>query len=354
MKVEGAAIAELLSGSWRATPEPFSSPSEVLESLDERLQATGAGGLAWWRIRDTAAADSPAGRSLHDAFRMQVLDARLREQTVNTALDIMESAGVRPILAKGWAMARLYPRPGMRPYGDVDLFVPPESFDAASAELAKHTDPSPRVDLHAGVPRYGGTWADVLERSRTVRLGERSLRIFGPEDHLGFLSSHLLFHGAWRPLWLCDIALLAETLPGDFDWDYLLALPERQVEEIRVAVRLAHEVLGSDIAGTPWPGTVHRLPGWLPAATMAAWSRGHYSTTTALALTDAGALMASVRLRWPNAIEVSNRWGASYSGLPRLPIQFWDVAVRAARGILDAPKKLAGRRAARKEKHESR
>jgi len=29
--------------------------------------------------------------------------------------------GVEPILGKGWAIARLYPERGMRPYGDIDL-----------------------------------------------------------------------------------------------------------------------------------------------------------------------------------------------------------------------------------------
>jgi len=359
MSARGAAIADLLSGSWRATPEPFAQASSVLELLNERLQITGAAGLAWWRIRDSAVADSPVGRSLHDAFRLQVLDARLHEQTLRTALDLIESAGVEPVLAKGWAMAQAYPHAGMRPYGDFDLFVAPKSLDAAAAALARRRGRSLRVDLHSGVPRYSGTWADVLERSRTVRFGSRALRIFGPEDHLGLLSSHLLFHGAWRPLWLCDIAVLAETLPDDFDWDYVLALPARQIEEIRVAVRLAHEVLGAEIDDTPWSGTSDRLPTWLPAATMAAWSRGHYSTTTALALTEArvGAVLKSLRLRWPNPIEVTHRWGASYGGMPRVPIQLWDVAVRAARGLLDAPSRLLRRRAVAKEKkeeHESR
>jgi hypothetical protein len=354
MSAQGAAVADLLSGSWRVTPAPYTGASTALEPINERLQATGAGGLAWKRIEGSSLADTPEGRSLRDAFRLQVLDARLREESLHAALDLVEGAGVQPVLAKGWAMARAYPHAGLRPYGDFDLFVAPSDLDAAQAAIATCRDRSLRVDLHAGVPRYGGTWADVQARARPVPLGSRTLRIFGPEDHLGLLSSHLLFHGAWRPLWLVDIALLVETLPDDFDWGYVMALPRRQVEELRVAVRLAHEVLGAEIADTPWSGARDRLPAWLPAATMAAWSAGHYSTTTALALTEArgGSVLRSLRLRWPNPIEVTHRWGASYGAMPRLPLQLWDVAVRGARGLLDAPSRLRARRGLAKREEE--
>ena len=42
------------------------------------------------------------------------------------------------------------------------------------------------------------------------------------EDQLRQLCLHLLRHGACRPLWLCDVAVMLESLPGDFDWDRCL------------------------------------------------------------------------------------------------------------------------------------
>lgn len=231
-KVDGALIAEALRGSWRSTPPDVQLTAGHLKLLNERLQATGAGGLAWWRIRDSALADSPAGVSLRDAFRIQSLHARLHEERICVALDVLASVGVEPAMIKGWVVARGYPQAGLRPYGDIDLLVAPEELDAAAAALARHaenTDRPLRVDLHSGVPGREGQWATVMERSETAHIGERAFRVLGPEDHLGLLCRHFLSHGAWRPLWLCDIALICESLPGDFDWTYLQAWPRRQV-----------------------------------------------------------------------------------------------------------------------------
>jgi len=351
----GEGIAQVLRGSWRPEPPPFNGSHELLETIHERLQVTGAAGLAWWRLRDSAHASTSVGRALHDTFRIQTLDALRHEELLRTALDLLESADIRPILAKGWAMARMYPRAGMRPYGDFDVFVDPDSFAAAAAALARHTGSPLNVDLHPGAPRPGVSWNSVLQRARAVPFGTRTLRVFGPEDHLGFLSSHLLSHGAWRPLWLCDIALLVESQSRELDWDYFLGSPGRQLEEVRVAVRLAHEVLGAVIDDTPWAGAEGRIPSWLPAATLAAWSREHYSTTTRILLTEAsvGKVLHALRVRWPNPIEVTSRWGAPYNRMPRLPLQLWDAGVRAARALLDAPPHIARRSAVEPEATES-
>lgn len=51
-----------------------------------------------------------------------------------------------------------------------------------------------------------------------IKLGETSIRVPAAEDHFRLVAIHLLSHGAWRPLWLCDIAAMLEDLPQDFNW----------------------------------------------------------------------------------------------------------------------------------------
>src|SRR5205807_1179327 len=77
------------------------------------------------------------------------------------------------------------------------------------------------VDLHEGMPDLPDrSWDEVYRRSRLVRLRNSDVRILGAEDHLRLTCFHLLRHGAWCPLWLCDVVVILESLPPGFDWDY--------------------------------------------------------------------------------------------------------------------------------------
>ena len=59
---------------------------------------------------------------------------------------------MKPLLAKGWAVARLYPEPGLRPYGDTDLYLRSEEYDAAVTALRNPDTLRGPVDLHRGFP----------------------------------------------------------------------------------------------------------------------------------------------------------------------------------------------------------
>ena len=63
-----------------------------------------------------------------DTGNMEVLHHRVHEMEIGEAFSRLRSVGIEPILAKGWAIARLYPERGMRPYGDIDLCVHPDHF----------------------------------------------------------------------------------------------------------------------------------------------------------------------------------------------------------------------------------
>jgi hypothetical protein len=74
------------------------------------------------------------------------------------------------------------------------------------------------------------TWDELFARSQLVPLGDSQIRILGDEDHLRIICLHLLRSGAWRPLWLCDVAVALETLSPDFDWDICLGRDPRQAD----------------------------------------------------------------------------------------------------------------------------
>lgn len=339
--VLGTRIAQALTGTWREHPpaRPSLTAAE-LATIAPHLLRTGAGGVGWWGVCGTEleleqGSESAAASELHDAFRLQTIQARLHEGRLAKALEILRGVGIQPVLAKGWAVAREYPAVGLRPYGDLDLHVDPAEFELARSALDRHGGAGDaeahsdnlRVDLHSGVPRLAHSWQDLWARTTEAPLAGGSVRVLGAADHLELLCTHFFEHGAWRPLWLCDIALFVETQGGEL---------VRGAEFVRSAVLLAHELLGARLADTPWAGAHKPLPRWLPRAALRAWGvGGHYSLTTSIALEERspGALLRSAKIRWPNPIEASVRWGRPFDNTPRLPFQILDVVARSWQAI---------------------
>ena len=218
----GKAVAAVLAGAWRRSPPRIEPQPEALESILPLLTAGGAGGLAWRRLRESPLRTSAAGRELRQHYRQQALRAVDREAAICELLPRLQAVGVEPILIKGWSSALLYPEPGLRPSGDVDLCVPAGRLEAALAALS---GPLPgAVDLHADVPDLPDrSWEVLFRRSRLVALGQTEVRLLGWEDQLRLLCLHLARHGMARPLWLCDVGACLESLPATFDWDTFLA-----------------------------------------------------------------------------------------------------------------------------------
>src|SRR5262249_55031075 len=159
-------------------------------------------------------------------------------------------AGLEPIVFKGWTLSRLYPHRALRPFGDFDLLVAETESERARAvlrALPPWLQERADVDTPRPLPRYlpdragDAPWAGA----RSERLGLARCRTLAPEDHFRLVALHQLHHGGWRPLWLCDLAVLLESLPGDFDWDRCLAGDRRLSEGVRAAVGLAVELLGA-------------------------------------------------------------------------------------------------------------
>src|SRR4051794_30999808 len=108
-RIPGAAITGVLRGAWRQDPPPLDSECAAVAALAPLLVETGAGALAWWRLRRSGAPGGPALRPLRAAYRAQALEAAAQEEFLERAVRLMRWAGAEPILVKGWSAARLYP-----------------------------------------------------------------------------------------------------------------------------------------------------------------------------------------------------------------------------------------------------
>src|SRR5205085_7561887 len=107
-------------------------------------------------------------------------------------------------------------------------------------------------------------------------LQETSVRVPALEDHLRLLSVHMLAHGAWRPIWLCDVAVALESSRSQFDWDRFLAGNHFVSDCAVCGLGLAARLLGASLEGAP-AAVAERalaLPRWLRPAVLRAWETG--------------------------------------------------------------------------------
>jgi hypothetical protein len=332
----GKLVAQLLAGAWRCpTPSPVTLPEELAE-VATLLMRSGAGSLAWWRVRQSGVEDFSVARELQETYRFYLLQAALHERRLKQVVSLLRSHGVEPLLVKGWATARHYPEPGLRQYCDLDLCVLPDQFSAARAALENLDGQGCNVDLHVGFDKfYDRESEDVFARSHLVSLDDVEVRVLCAEDDLRFLCVHMLRHGAVRPLWLCDIAVLLERRAGDFDWDLCLGRSGQQADWVACAIGLAHQLLGAEVAGTPVSRRAGKLPTWLVPAVLKEWGTpfqplGQVAIYLRRPLSKLRRLPTALSHHWPNPIEATVTLRGPFNEIPRLPFQIGHVFSRTA------------------------
>lgn len=333
----GRSVASVLAGAWREQPPPLNLDPSSLADISALLAKTGAGGLAWWRIRESEFADSSVGQEFQQTFRAQSLQSGMHERTLMDAVGHLRAAGIEPLLAKGWLAAGLYAQRGLRPYGDIDLWVRPEEHKAALDALGYPPGQQYPIDVHPNTPARDRTWDELMARSHPEPVGGMHVQALGAEDHLYLLSVHMLAHGAWRPLWLCDVAAALESMPTDFDWEYCLQGGKHRPNWLATAIGLATGVLGASAEGLPTAISDARLPGWLTRSVLTSWGVATpYLHTSPVGLTARGptALWNALRIRWPNPIQVTIDWNRGFDRTPRLPVQLAECIVRSGRFLL--------------------
>jgi len=217
----------------------------------------------------------------------------------------MRSLGIEPILLKGWAAARHYPNQGLRPYGDIDISVRADDYQNAARALAGLDPLRFRVDLHSGFSKFGMKGeSELFARSQLITLGQTEVRILCAEDHLRVICFHLMREGAWRPVWLVDVAAVLEFRPGNFDWNYCLR-DSRRARPVVHAIGLAHRLLGVKIEGIPEVQRLHKQPGWLIPTVLNEWGSptpsmfSRHAVPMLRHLRHRGDLLNGLRHRWP-------------------------------------------------------
>jgi hypothetical protein len=350
VKSPGSLVAEMLRGSWRLSPPPLELTATQLKEITPLLQKSGAAALSWRRLQASDLRDVPHAKQLHQSYRRYTLRAAFIQQTIKRTISLLRSIGIEPILVKGWAAARLYPEPGLRPYGDIDLCVRPEQLVAAKGALKNLADEQHEVDLHCGFETLGGGNFDEMHtRSQLMQLEETSVRVLSAEDHLRVLSIHMLREGAWRPLWLCDIAAAVEARPVRFDWDRCLGKNRRQADWIIASIALAEQLLGADVGDTPAACRTKQLPRWLTATILKEWEAKmpsmpeRHITPMARYLRYPAGILKGLRDRWPNPIEATIQVRGPFNELPRLPFQLGNCLARTAKFAARLPQSLRQR-----------
>jgi hypothetical protein len=338
----GQCVAKVLARSWDPSPLSVESPTSLTPSLTALLMASGAAALAWRKIARLSPSDYPTGRELHEAYRLHTIQAAVHELSLREAIGVLRANGIEPILVKGWAIARLYPEPGLRPYGDLDLCVDPTEYQRAR-EIVDSARADSCIDLHQGISELTDyTWEQVFARSLLVDLDGESIRVPCPEDHLRILCLHFLGHGAMRPLWLCDIAAALESRAANFDWDLFLGSHRRRADWIACILRLAHELLDMSLEGVPPAVRSQPFPKWLLSAVLKEWGTplGTRAAGPALPMSfylrEPWGVFRGLQERWPNAIQATVEFGAPFNEFPRLPVQLALYLWRAARPLRPA------------------
>jgi Uncharacterised nucleotidyltransferase len=332
----GESVARVLAGAWRSEPLPVDLEPSELEAITPLLVRSGSGALAWWRLRNSAHQDTPAERSLRQAYRRHAIDAEIHRRRAAELLTRLSAAGVEPLLVKGPAIAQLYPEAALRPYADLDLIIRHDQISAAASCLAASPIPRHAVDLHDGPASLDTLDFDELDsRAVSVTVGELTVRVPAPEDHLRILAVHALRHGMVRPLWLCDLAVAVESRPADFAWRRCLGPDRRRAEWVVTAIALAHQLLGADLTGTPIAAGTRVVPEWLSRAVLRAWGRatGDLSERPPAFRALIGSLGDRRRfceewvLRWDKPIQATIELAGPLNGMPRFPFQL-AIAVR--------------------------
>lgn len=342
----GERLARALHGAWRSHSLPLDLTEDELESTRPLLHKAAVGTLLWWRLRKSPLAQSALVVELHEIAAGVALNHIQYEREVAQIFACLGEASVDAILVKGWAMARHYPDPSLRPLGDIDLIVRPDQ-EAHAARLLRDLNLTRFVDLeHEDIGRLSdGGWDDLFAHSQRASLNGAPIRVLSPEDHLALLCMHCLHHGCSRAIWLCDIAVALEARPPHFDWDRCIGTGSRS-SAVLAGLRLTHALLGADISGTPATGK--EAPRWLVAATLKAWEAPEFREyiTRELVL-DAvrrpWKLPAALFIRWPGPIEASLRVGAPFNDFPRFPFQLLSFVDLTARLLWRMPRLLRER-----------
>src|SRR5215510_13217288 len=112
----GTLVARAMERCWvDEEPGDRALSRDEFDQVTPLLYESGAAGLAWRRIRNTNLRNTESGELLRQAYRVQTLRAAMHVPRIQKAFRVLRSAGIEPILIKGWAIACHYSDHALRP-----------------------------------------------------------------------------------------------------------------------------------------------------------------------------------------------------------------------------------------------
>lgn len=331
-KGDSAIIAATLAGAWRQ-PVPISAVTAAdLYRITPALVSSGVAAIVSASIASNPDLKGTAGATeLHNAFRYVAMQASVKERVLEEIVSLFAAAGMEPMVIKGWAIARYYSRPHLRPFGDFDLCAPPGCHQKAVEILERHIAPDLRgrsqhrvsnkfqittpanlsatVDLHPSLHKFRlPSLAAIYDRSIRVEVNGHVVRTPCLEDHIRLAALHFLNHGGWRPLWLVDIAAMLDHVADDFDWDMCLGQDPETRRWICCVLELSGVLLGARLERVPSQHRIEALPQWIVKTVLHEWrmplAGRHVHTPMATVSTNPKLLGRAIAERWPNALRV--------------------------------------------------
>jgi hypothetical protein len=303
------------------------------------LLNSGTAGLVWWRYKSLAPKRHDLLSPFQQTYTYYTIRAGVHEAQARNAFTLFRANGIEPVLVKGWSIGRRYPAKGLRPYGDIDLSIRPADYPKAVHLAATAEGQRFNLDLHKGLEHLDcRPFDEVFERTQLVALGDMMVRIPSEEDLFRIACLHLLRHGCWRPLQLCDIAVLLQTRTGEFDWDLCIGRSRREINWMSTVIGLTDHLLGADIEGYPYAAQARQIPQWLIAQVLKSWETPeptknaplNYGRPMRSYLREPRGLLGALKRRWPNPIEATYSVNGMFNNLPRFPYQLADGLRRAA------------------------
>ena len=226
--------------------------------------------LAWLRSAATIRAHAP--EPVVAAWRAEALAAvalaEMWSAVITRTVQLLESAGVHPIVMKGLPLSkRLYGDISARPCSDLDLYVAAREREAAerallSAQWTLRAGIAPRESCYVTESADGSIMLEVHSRllddalvshlpfaapqGTHVSLGDTMVVAHDDEQLPAFLATHLAKHSLPPLLWFVDFQALWNSLTkADRDRAWAAARSARAERYLRWAVARADKVVAA-------------------------------------------------------------------------------------------------------------
>ncbi len=277
---------------------------DVWPEVLSQAEAHGLGPLLYKHLR-TAEIQLPSTtkRSLQGLYLRHRQANQVRLEALAEILEAYQAADIQVLVLKGAALAQLiYPEPGLRPMGDIDLLVKETEIYHAQRLLADlgfnaYVPPAGQLPDKHLLPamRYSEGFAVDVEIHHNLFNEEDAVSVvltdltadpipfvvhgvnaytLGYEETLWHLCQHLLHHtsvwelGRLRLVWLADIVGFAEKFVDEIDWDgvarhyplvlktlsllhFVIPLSDRLRRRAPIKIGAAPQEVGLDFQG--WP-----------------------------------------------------------------------------------------------------